>query len=111
MVTHLGRHNLEQHGGQKSVEFMMKKFNTSPGKLEIHFSPSAGRENYPLFSFGGKSLAEVAVEQLTAAGVRSETIELSLIDTTIDERYFSHSQYLKGRRPSDGRFAIISWLK
>lgn len=110
MVTHLGRHNLEQYGGQKSVEFMMEKFNTSPGKLEIHFSPSAGKENYPLFSFGGKSLAEVAVEQLEAAGVKQENIELSPIDTTTDERYFSHSEYLKGNRPTDGRFAIAAWL-
>lgn len=110
MLTHLGRHNLEQLGGRKSVEFMVARFDTDPTKLEIHFSPSAGKENYPMFSFGGKSLAEVAVEQLVTTGVKQGNIELSPIDTT-DENYFSHSQYLKGHRPTDGRFAIAAWLE
>ncbi len=110
MLTHLGRHNLEQRGGEKSVKFMMAQFATNPSKLEVHFSPSAGKANYPVFRFGGQSLAEVALAQLGAAGVNRSNITLSPIDTTIDERYFSHSEFLKGDRPSDGRFAVVTWL-
>lgn len=110
MLTHLGRHNLEQNGGQKSVEFMYAKFGTDPSKLEVFFSPSAGKEKYPVFSFEGRSLAEVAVMQLAAARVLPGNIQLSLIDTTRDNRYFSHSEFLKGHRETDGRFAIAVWL-
>ena len=110
MLTHLGRHNLEQNGGQKSVEFMKEQFGSKPENIEVYFSPSAGKENYPVFSFGGKSLAEVAMSQLEAAGVKSENIELSAIDTTKDKRYHSHSEFLKGNRTDDGRFAIAAML-
>lgn len=110
MLTHLGRHNLEQNGGQKSMEFMCAEFGTDPSKLEVFFSPSAGRENYPVFSFEGKSLAEIAVTQLTAGGVAQSAVELSPIDTTRDDHYFSHSEFLKNHRKTDGRFAIAVWL-
>ncbi len=110
MLTHLGRHNLEQNGGQKSVEFMVKAYGTNPKSLEAYFSPSAGAENYPLFAFGGRSLQEVASEQLIKAGVPKQSIELSRIDTTKDERYFSHSEFLKNNELADGRFAIVATL-
>lgn len=110
MLTHLGRHNLEQNGGQRSVEFMIDEFGTDPSKLKVFFSPSAGKENYPVFSFDGKSLAEVAVIQLQTAGVRLENIEVSPIDTTEDLSYFSHSEFLKNHRKNDGRFAVVAWL-
>lgn len=110
MLTHLGRHNLEQRGGEKSVEFMVTQFGTNPSKLEVYFSPSAGKANYPVFSFDGQSLAEVALAQLGASGVTRSNITLSSIDTTTDDRYFSHSEFLKGHCPTDGRFAIAAWL-
>lgn len=110
MLTHLGRHNLEQDGARRSVEFMVKAFGTNPRRLEIHFSPSAGKQNYPFFAFGNKSLAEVAVEQLRVAGVPRQTIQLSSVDTTTDQNYFSHSEFLKGNRVSDGRFAVMAKL-
>lgn len=110
MLTHLGRHNLELNGGQKSVEFMTEQFGTVPADIEATFSPSAGGENYPLFAFDGKSLAAVAVQQLVAAGVKEDNIATSPIDTTKDETYFSHSEFLKGHRESAGRFAIVAKL-
>jgi copper oxidase (laccase) domain-containing protein len=110
MLTHLGRHNLEQHGGQKSVEFMTERFATDPAKLEVWLSPSAGVENYPLYAFDNKSIQAVTIEQLEAAGVRNELIESSSIDTTRDESYFSHSEFLKGNRETDGRFTVVAML-
>ena len=110
MLTHLGRHNLEQNGGQKSVEFMTSTYGTHPENLEVWLSPSAGAENYPLFSFEGRSLQDVTLEQLIQAGVLESNIELSNIDTTKDENYFSHSEFLKGNRQTDDRFAVVAWL-
>lgn len=111
MLSHLGRHNLEQNGGQKSVEFMRQAFGTNPARLEVYFSPSAGAENYPLFDFDNKSLAEVAINQLCAGGARRENIKLSPVDTTTNENYFSHSEYKKGHRKTDGRFAIMAMMQ
>lgn len=111
MLSHLGRHNLEQNGGQKSVEYMAEQFGTLPQDIEVWCSPAAGRANYPLLAFDNKSLAEVAQDQLIAAGVQSENIELSLIDTTAHSDYFSHSQFLKGNQSIDGRFAVVAMMK
>lgn len=110
MVSHLGRHNLEQYGGTRSVEYLAKTFGSNPGDLTVWLSPAAGGQNYPLYSFDNRSLHEIATEQLVARGVANVHIETSPIDVTTDERYFSHSQFLKGRRPSDGRFAVVAWL-
>lgn len=110
MLTHLGRHNLEQNGGQKSVEFMTKQFGTDPSNIEVTLSPSAGAEHYPLHTFDNKSLQEVTCEQLISGGVLPGHITRSAVDTTKDAGYFSHSEYLKGNRESDGRFAIVAAL-
>lgn len=111
MLTHLGRHNIMQNGGRKSVEFMVKQFSTNPAQLEVWFSPSAGAENYPLFTFENKGMGEVAAQQFAAAGVQPGNIEQSTIDTTKDERYFSHSEFLKGNRSMDGRFTVIAMMQ
>ena len=108
MVSHLGRHSLEQNGGIKSVKYLEKIHNVRPSNLKIWLSPAAGAKNYPLFAFNNKSLHQVAVEQFLSAGVKIENITVSPIDTTNDKTYYSHSQYLLGRRPNDGRFAIAA---
>lgn len=110
MVSHLGRHNLEQFGGTKSIEYLVDTFGSKPRDLLIWLSPSAGKENYPLYRFDNRSLQEVSVEQLTAANVTPDHIKTSEIDTTTNSDYFSHSQFLKRNRDSDGRFAIIAAL-
>ncbi len=110
MLTHLGRHNLEQNGGQRSVEFMAEKFNTNPANLQISLSPSASAENYPLFTFENRGMQEVVVRQFVAAGVQPSNIAQSSTDTTTDTNYFSHSEFLKGNREIDGRFAVVAWL-
>lgn len=110
MISHLGRHNLEQYGGTKCVEFLKNKFGSNPNNLTVWLSPSAGKENYPLYTFDGRSLQDVAIEQLTVAGVARKHIKTSSIDTTTNANYFSHSEYLKGSRDYDGRFAIVASL-
>lgn len=110
MLTHLGRHNLEQRGGFFSVKFMQQQFGTNPTDLRAYFSPYAGGAHYPLYAFDNKSIGEVSADQLSEAGVLRRNIRDHQIDTTTDQNYFSHSQYKKGRRPTDGRFAIAAML-
>jgi len=111
MLSHLGRHSLEQFGGSESVNFLIKNFNVEPGDITIWLSPSAGKENYPLTALNDRSLQEVAIEQFISAGVPIDNITKSNIDTTTNNKYYSHSQYLKGKRGSDGRFAIIATIE
>lgn len=111
MVSHLGRHNLEQHGGTASVGYLAKYLKVDPTNLTVWLSPAAGQTNYPLYAFDNRSLHDVAVEQLVAAGVLRANITVSSIDSSIDQNYYSHSQFLKGKRPTDGRFAIVAVLR
>jgi len=107
-LSHLGRHNLLQDGGRETIRYMIEQFGSRPEDLFVTLSPSAGQENYPLFDFDNRSLQDVAIEQLMSADITREHITPSLIDTTVDEIYFSHSQFLKGNRETDGRFAIAA---
>lgn len=111
MLSHLGRHNLEQFGGTKSVMYLMKHHSVNPKNLQVWLSPAAGKENYPLHAFDGRSMHEVASEQLEAAGILPQHIDISPIDTTKDLEYFSHSQFLKGNRSTDGRFCVVATMR
>ncbi|MCA9334947.1 laccase domain-containing protein [Candidatus Saccharibacteria bacterium] len=111
MVSHLGRHNLEQFGGTKCIQYLIDQYSITPSELIVQLSPSAGSDAYPLFAFNNRSLQDVAIEQITAAGVLSANITPSTIDTTKNRKYFSHSEFLKGNRKTDGRFAIVAVLR
>ena len=108
MLSHLGRHSLEQFGGTKSIKYLVDNFNINPKNVKVWLSPAAGSENYPLTAFSGKSLHQVATEQLVASGVRVANITASTVDTTKDPSYFSHSQFLCGKRKVNGRFAVVA---
>lgn len=110
MLSHLGRHNLEQYGGTASVEYLVEQFGCNPQDLTVWLSPAASKENYPLFAFDHRSLHDVAREQFEAAGILAHRITASSIDTTQDAAYFSHSEFLKGNRAADGRFAVVAML-
>lgn len=108
MLSHLGRHSLEQFGGTESVNYLIKRFNIEPSDVNIWLSPSAGKESYPLAVFNKHSLQDVAIEQFIIKGIPIGNITKSNIDTTTNDKYYSHSQYLKGKQVSDGRFAIVA---
>jgi hypothetical protein len=110
MLSHLGRHNLEQFGGTKCIEYLVNHHAVNPADLTVWLSPAAGSDNYPLYAFKNRSLHDVSVEQLTAAGVLPQNITLSPIDSAVDLNYFSHSQFLEGNRETDGRFAVVAQL-
>lgn len=110
MVSHLGRHSLEQFGGTASVQYLIDNFDVDPMDLNVWLSPAAGKKSYPLYAFENRSLHDVAIEQLVRAGIDSKNITASPIDTSLNEDYFSHSQFLKGYRLTDGRFAIVACI-
>lgn len=110
-LAHLGRHNLEQQGGERIVGYMQSEFGSIATDLQVWLSPAAGRENYPLYNFENRSLHEVALEQLLTAGVTQENISTDTRDTTTDRTLFSHSEFLKGNRDTDGRQAVVCMMK
>lgn len=110
MLSHLGRHSLEQFGGKSSIEFIVNNYNSDPSNLKIWLSPAPGKENYPVFAFNNKSLKKIAIEQLQSAGILLRNIVDNPADTTNDDRYYSHSEYLKGKSSEDGRFAIVAMM-
>lgn len=111
MLSHLGRQNLEQAGGTKCIEYLVCEHGVDASHLTVWLSPAAGKESYPLFAFDNKSLHEVATEQLTAAGVKREHITASPIDVATNHDYFSHSQFLAGKRDTDGRHAVVAVMR
>ncbi len=109
-LAHFGRHNLAQLGGTKVIEFMNQEFGCSPSNVQIWLSPAAGRENYPLYDFNNRSLHEVTMSQLSASGVAVSNIQVDTRDTTKDPSFFSHSEFLKGNRSTDGRQAVVAMM-
>lgn len=110
-LAHLGRHNLEQYAGTAAVRYMQQHYGADPKNLHVHLSPAAGKSSYPLFAFDNRGLHEVAVEQLLSAGVKAESITVDHRDTTVDNTLFSHSEFLKGKRKSNGRHAIVAMMR
>lgn len=110
MVSHIGRHSVEQMGAAKSIDYLVEQFDSQPHKLNIWISPSVGGRSYPLYAFKGRSLAEVIVEQLLRAGADITRIEVAPVDTAESSDYFSHSRFLAGERLTDGRFAVAAMM-
>lgn len=110
MISHLGRHSTEQYGGQKSVEYMKECYGSNPGELLVWLGPSPNGTDYPLHAFNHRSFIDVLTEQLMHAGIQLNNIEASSVDTVTNKSYFSHSEFLKGNRTADGRYAITTVL-
>jgi copper oxidase (laccase) domain-containing protein len=110
-LAHFGRHNLLQQGGANVVKFMNEKFGSHPGNIQVWLSPAAGSESYPMHDFNNRGLVEVAVEQLIEAGVPVGDIEIDGRDTTKDQSFFSHSEFLRGNREIDGRQAVVAMMR
>lgn len=111
MLSHIGRHSLEQNSGHESVKFLVDHYGCNPIELLVWLTPAPGKEQYPLFAFGNRSFKDVVFEQLQSAGISTKNIVDNPTDTTKDTHYFSHSEFLKGNRPEDGRYAIVAVMK
>lgn len=107
MLSHLGRHNLEQNGGQLSVEYLIRTYGSRPDDLTVYLSPAASGKHYPLYAFNNQSLHAVARQQLLVGGVRAQNITVDNRDTVISPEFYSHSAFLRGHKPTGDRHAII----
>jgi copper oxidase (laccase) domain-containing protein len=110
MLSHLGRHSIEQNGGYESVAFLKKKFGCEPSDLFIWLAPAPGADVYPLYAFENRSFKEVVYQQLLSAGVIKEHITDTIAETDKDARYYSHSEFLQGRADEDGRHSIVAMM-
>ena len=88
-LLHSGRHNVEQDGPRKFIEFFTEKFGCDPANLRVHFSPCA--RNYRIEKLGGKKLPDAAREQFIAAGILPQNITEDQNDTATCDRFPSHS--------------------
>lgn len=111
MVSHLGRHSSEQFGARKSVEFMKDKFGSKPENIQVWLSPAPNGTDYPLWRRDDKSSHDVTRDDLLEAGIKPENMQISSVDTVTDKNYFSHSEFLKGNRETDGRYAIVAMMR
>jgi len=110
MLSHLGRHSLEQEGGIKSVEYLVEHFGVNPKTLNVWLAPAPNKEVYPIFALGNKGMKEVVYEQLAKAGIAPEHITDNAADTVTDPGYYSHTTFLKGGKAEDGRFAMVAMM-
>jgi len=110
MMTHLGRQSVEQDGGRKSVEYLVTNYGCIAKNLLVWLAPAPGKEKYPLYAFDNRDFKEVVYEQLLSAGILRSNITDNPADTTKDLRYFSHSEFLQGRREKDGRHSIVAMM-
>jgi polyphenol oxidase len=111
MLSHLGRHSLEQDGGARSVAFLEETFGTRPEELKVWLGPAPNKAAYPIFALDNRGMKEVVFEQLQRAGVKTANITDNDADTVTDDRYFSYSEFLKGNQPTEGRFAMVAVMR
>jgi len=111
MMSHIGRHSLEQFGATASVKFLIDKYGCHPEQLIVWLTPAPGPEKYPLFAFDNRGFKDVVLEQLQSAGIKLENVNDDSTDTTIDQRFYSHSQFLAGQQADDGRYAIVAMMR
>ncbi|MDB5161520.1 MAG: Protein of hypothetical function [Candidatus Saccharibacteria bacterium] len=110
MVSHLGRHSLEQKGLIKSVQYLKEHYKTNPFDLQVWLTPAPGKDVYPIWALDNKGMKEVTFEQLAKAGVLKENITDNPADSTNDKNYFSYSEFLKGNRDIDGDHMMVAMM-
>jgi polyphenol oxidase len=111
MMSHLGRQSTEMYGAQKSIEYLTRNFDTNPRDVKVWLSPAVGKKSYQLPKLDNEGLHEAIYEQLISAGVLASNIQVSSVDTAQDTNYYSHSQFTKGNRPTDYRFAVVAVMR
>jgi copper oxidase (laccase) domain-containing protein len=109
-VAHLGRHSLEQQGGQKIIEHLSEQYSTEPQHVKVWLSPAPGKDVYPIWALDNKGMKEVTFEQLRTAGIQRENIEDTDIETDKDTDYFSYTEFFNGRRSEDGDYSVVAMM-
>lgn len=110
-LAHLGRHSLEQRGGQKFVTYLKDHYDCEPRDIRVWLGPAPAKAVYPIWALDNKGMKEVTFEQLREAGILAENIINNAAETNKDQNYFSHSEYLKGHRQTDGDHAMVAMMR
>lgn len=110
-LAHLGRHSLEQNGGQRFVEYLKARYDSNPKDIKVWLGPAPSKDAYPIWALDNKGMKEATFEQLRSAGIITENINDSIAETDKDARHFSHSQFLKGDQDTDGDHAMIAMMR
>lgn len=108
MVSHLGRHSLEQQGAMRSVEHLSKVFGCNPADIEVWLTPAPGKPSYQIWALDNQGMKEATFAQLTTAGILPEHIHDDERDTVLDHNFYSYSEFLKGNRKEDGDHMIAA---
>jgi hypothetical protein len=111
MLTHLGRHSLEQHGGEKSIQYLVDNYNCNPSDLKVWLTPAPNKEVFPIWALDNKGMKEATFEQLAAAGIVFENIIDNPADSATDLNYYSYSEFLKGHRTEDGDVGMVAMMR
>jgi Multi-copper polyphenol oxidoreductase laccase len=110
MMSHLGRHSLEQNGGYKSIQYLVDHYGSRPQDILVWFTPAPNAAAFPIWALNNRGMKDISFEQITAAGVPLGNITDNPADTVTDLDYFSYSEFLKGNRPLNGDHAIIAMM-
>lgn len=102
-ILHAGRHNIEQYGPRKYIEFLKENYGSQPEELKIYCSPYA--INYQIEALSNMTMTEAAMRQFFETGILPENIIDDRVDTVTDANYPSNSA-----GDIDKRFAIVAKL-
>ena len=100
-LLHAGRHNIEQNGPAKFIEYFCSSFKSDPKNLRVYFSPCA--QEYEITKLNNQKMPDAATKQLSSVGIDPCIILRSEIDTVTNPDYPSCSAGDKNKR-----FAIIT---
>ena len=110
MLSHLGRHSLEQKDGLKSVQYLIERYGCHPHDILVWLTPAPGKDVYPIWALDNKGMKEVTFEQLHLAGIKQENITDNPVDSDKDPNYYSYSEFLRGNREQDGDHMMVAMM-
>ena len=110
MLSHLGRHSLEQDGGVHSVRYLVEEYGSDPSDLEVWAAPSIDKERYPIWALDGKGMKEAFHEQMERAGIAAENLHDDSRITADDDVLYSYSETLKGNK-SPGSHGMVAMMR
>jgi YfiH family protein len=128
-LAHLGWHGTDLKFAQKIARTMTEAYQTNPKDLIVAIAPGVHPESYifprPLQQEANPdwqpylhqlpsnqisiNIVSYNQAQLTSAGIPTENIEISPVDTATDPDFFSHYRSVKTGEP-EGRFLTIVTL-
>lgn len=109
-LAHLGRHSLEQNGGQKVINYMKRQFKSEPHLIKVWLTPAPSKEAYPIWALDNQGMKQTTFEQLLSAGILNKNITDNSVETDKDSHYYSYSEFLKGQLNKDGDYAIVAMM-